>query len=236
VYKIEKSFFNDVEEDCRVASSDQQMNQMLMSINEIKEMLSERPIDNGIPDKILEQFREDMSEAAKIKRDLDVIQEAIDRTKIEIAALHLPGDNAQDISRMSDELGAIVNGTESATEGILAAVEKIDEDATDLNAALTDASLKNLSSDIQDQVVKIYEACNFQDLTGQRISKVIRTFSFIERRVDEMMEIWGGIDSFKGFEPAPVAECPKGGHLLNGPSLHDEEDVASQDDIDALFD
>jgi chemotaxis protein CheZ len=211
-------------------------NQMMDALAEIKDMLAQRSIATQIPEEILAAFRTDMAEAAKIKAQLDTIQMAIDRTKTEIAALHLPGEQTPDIPRMTDELGAIVNGTEQATEKILAAVERIDEDSHDLFASVRTKNQRDAVADIQEQVVRIYEACNFQDLTGQRISKVIRAFSFIEKRVAQMMDIWGGIESFKGFEPIAIVHTQTDGHLLNGPALAHDENVVSQDEIDALFD
>jgi chemotaxis protein CheZ len=208
----------------------------MSAIGEIKDLLSNNSVETAIPTQIMDDFRSDMAEAAKIKAELSTIQKAIDSTKYEIAALHLPGEEAPDISRMSNELDAIVNGTEQATENILSAVEQIDEDATDLRATLKTDNQIDMAADIQEQVVKIFEACNFQDLTGQRISKVIRAFGFIEKRVEQMMEIWGGIESFKGFEPEKLVDNGTGHHLLNGPSLVSDADVANQDDIDALFD
>ena len=216
--------------------SPQQYNALMESIAEVKNLLSENAVPTEIPTQIMDDFRSDMAEAAKIKAELITIQKAIDSTKYEIAALHLSGEDSPDITRMSDELGAIVTGTENATEVILTAVEHIDDNANDLGAAVRTNAQRDMAADIQDQVVKVFEACNFQDLTGQRISKVIRAFTFIEKRVDQMMEIWGGIDSFKGFEPEEITDNGSDHHLLNGPSLVSDADVANQDDIDALFD
>ena len=233
-FKIEKQLFQPANDSIEAASPSQN-NQVLAAIAEIKEMLSDSKVPAEIPSQIMEDFRADMAEAAKIKAELSLIQKAIDQTKYEIAALHLPGEQTPDISRMSDELGAIVAGTEQATDTILNAVEQIDDKAGDLQAALRDDNQKDLAADIQEQVVKIFEACNFQDLTGQRISKVIRAFGYIEMHVDKMMEIWGGIESFKGFEPEAIVDNGSGHHLLNGPSLDSDDDVANQDDIDAMF-
>ncbi len=235
VFKIEQQL-TPVSNDNMESLSSHQHKQLMSAIGEIKNLLSEKSDNTAIPTQIMDDFRADMAEAAKIKSELIIIQKAIDSTKYEIAALHLPGEDTPDISRMSDELGAIVSGTEQATENILSAVEQIDENATDLLATLKVDNQIDMAADIQEQVVKIFEACNFQDLTGQRISKVIRAFGFIEKRVDQMMEIWGGIDSFKGFEPEEITDNGSGHHLLNGPSLVHDTDVANQDDIDALFD
>jgi chemotaxis protein CheZ len=55
-----------------------------------------------------------------------------------------------------DELNEIVRVTEDTTNTILEEAEEID------NGGM-----------ITDSVAKIYEACSFQDITGQRIGKVV---------------------------------------------------------------
>jgi chemotaxis regulatin CheY-phosphate phosphatase CheZ len=39
---------------------------------------------------------------------------------------------------------------------------------------------RKLAEDVQDHLTRIYEACNFQDIAGQRIGKVIETLSAVE--------------------------------------------------------
>jgi len=92
-----------------------------------------------------------------------------------------------------------------------------------------------LVADIQDRVIKIFEACNFQDLTGQRITKVVSTLQFIETHIVRMMEIWGGLEAFKDIEAEQTSKREDDAGLLNGPKLAGETGHASQDDIDALF-
>lgn len=186
--------------------------------------------------KIIDDYKHDLNEASKIKDELNRIYAAISQTKQEIANLRMSGDSSLELSRMTDELGAIVAGTEQATETILHAAEEIDTKATDLIAALKQQANKDDACDIQEMVIKIFEACNFQDLTGQRITKIVTAFQFIEGRVENMMNIWGGIESFQGIEPEQPEQRQGDAALLNGPALECDEDVASQDDIDALFD
>ena len=50
-------------------------------------------------------------------------------------------------------------------------------------------------------MISIFEACNFQDLTGQRINKVMTTMKFIEHHINTMMDIWGGVDAIKAHAP-----------------------------------
>jgi len=186
-----------------------------------------------LSEKALEQLRRDQHEAAKIKAEMDLIYEAINRTKREIATLHVSGCNGQELSRVTNELDAVVGGTEQATETILAAAEVIDERAGNLSAKLKGDD-QGLANDIQDQIVQIFEACNFQDLTGQRITKVVGTLRFVEERIIKMMEIWGGVESFKEIE-VELEHRMGDQSLLNGPSLDSDQGIASQDDIDALF-
>lgn len=185
---------------------------------------------------ILDEVKRDLGEAAKLKHELSEIYEIIDDTKKEIATLHTTGFKGEEMSRVTDELDAIVVGTEQATETILTAAEEIDQNATTLIAKIPDEADQGLVDDIQLQVVKVFEACNFQDLTGQRITKVISAFRFIEERVGNMMDIWGGIDSFADIELDDIDKPTGDDALLHGPSLEDDEDLADQGDIDALFD
>ena len=95
---------------------------------------------------------------------------------------------------------------------------------------------KILSEEIQERVVSIFEACNFQDLTGQRISKVMTTMKFIENHITVMMDIWGGVDAIKAHAPLIADDRAGDARLLNGPKLDGDAGHASQNDIDALFD
>jgi chemotaxis protein CheZ len=182
-----------------------------------------------------DSYRAQLAEMKKLKDELDLIYDAINRTKQEIATLHVTGFKGQEMARVSRELGAVVGGTEKATQQILQAAEYIVETANNLSVAVKMGKEAGIAQDIQDRVIQIFEACNFQDLTGQRITKVMATLKFIEEHVVRMMEIWGGIDAFKDFEDAAHATHDKEIRLVNGPRLDDEAGHASQQDIDALF-
>ena len=77
------------------------------------------------------------------------------------------------------------------------------------------------------------EACNFQDITGQRITKVVNTLKFVEERIDAMIEIWGE-DDIAEVDPSVTPDSEGDSALLNGPALGDEG--IDQNDIDKLFD
>jgi chemotaxis protein CheZ len=170
-------------------------------------------------------------ELQQLKSDTDAIYLALNRTKQEIASLHV---NAfwPPPARMVRELDAVAESAERATQQILSAAEQIEDAATSLTASLGREQERMLALDIQDNILRIFEACNFQDLTGQRIAKVLGTLKFIEERVAHMVEIWGGMEALQSYtDEADINRDP----LLHGPRLDDDNDHVSQDDVDALF-
>jgi chemotaxis protein CheZ len=81
-------------------------------------------------------------------------------------------------------------------------------------------------------VVQIFEACNFQDLTGQRVAHVMATLKFVEEHVARLLTIGHGIERFK---PVVFGEEAGGDRFLNGPKLPGDRGLSTQDDIDGLF-
>src|SRR5215468_6415903 len=185
---------------------------------------------------LLDTYRAQIEQCEKLKVELDLIQDAINRTKREIAVLHGKSFNGEEMAKVNGELGAVVGGTEQATQQILEAAESIDQAASALSKVDSVDQQKRLADDIQERVISIFEACNFQDLTGQRISKVMTTMKFIEQHINAMMDIWGGVDAIKAHAPPIIDTRDEDAKLLNGPKLAGDAGHASQDDIDALFD
>ncbi len=171
-------------------------------------------------------------ELRQLKSETDAIYHALNRTKQEIAALHVNAFGPPP-ARMTRELDAVVESAERATQQILGAAEDIEDAANTLSASLKRQQEQALALDIQDNVLRIFEACNFQDLTGQRIAKVMTTLKFVEERIAHMIEIWGGIDAFRTY--AAAATDLNGGAMLHGPKLDGDDGHVSQDDVDAIF-
>ena len=184
---------------------------------------------------MIDAYRAQIDQCEKLKIELDLIHEAINRTKREIAVLHGKSFSGEEMTKVTGELGAVVGGTEEATQQILEAAEAIDEAAGALAKTPSADQQARLSQDIQDRVITIFEACNFQDLTGQRINKVMTTMKFIEHHINVMMDIWGGVDAIKAHAPAVIDERIGDARLLNGPKTAGEDGHVSQNDIDALF-
>jgi chemotaxis protein CheZ len=196
------------------------------------------PVSRDVADAhaLLETYRAQIEQCEKLKVELDLIHEAISRTKREIAVLHGKSFDDNEMAKVTGELGAVVGGTEEATQQILEAAESIDQAASALSKVTSPDQQRILSEEIQERVVSIFEACNFQDLTGQRISKVMATMKFIESHIVVMMDIWGGVDAIRAHAPAIIDEREGDARLLNGPKLAGDVGHASQNDIDALFD
>ena len=142
----------------------------------------------------------------------------------------MPG--GEQTARAHRELHAIVGGTEQATQSILQAAEAIEQAANTLTASVKGSHDRGLAHDIQDRVVQIFEACNFQDLTGQRVAHVMATLKFVEEHVTRLLTIWQGIEQ---FQPIVFGEEAGGDRFLNGPKLPGGRGHSTQDDIDGLF-
>lgn len=173
-------------------------------------------------------------EAKHLTRELEELSHHILNTKREIALMRSAESSPGGFEAANFELDAIVKATEDATNGIMNAAEAIEQHATALGGELdADARAAEVTG-INNQVVAIFEHCNFQDLTGQRISKIIRTLDYISTRIENMIRIWGPsvIDGAMEGEPAPEKEKSDEA-LLNGPQLPGQG--VSQNEIDNLF-
>jgi hypothetical protein len=129
------------------------------------------------------------------------------------------GTAAAPLSRFTHELEAAVKTSEQATQKILAAAEEIDQAANSLSAAVKGNSEQGLAQDIRERVIAIFEACNFQDVTSQRLAKVKTALAGMEQLVGAVL---GEFESDRS--PA-----------VRGPPLDGDDGHASQSEVDSLF-
>ncbi|MBW7851508.1 MAG: protein phosphatase CheZ [Rhodospirillales bacterium] len=168
-----------------------------------------------------------------LRTELRALALCIQQTKLEISALR-PNDSDEDrLVAVTFELDAIVTSTERATQNILDASEKIDELVAAIGAQVKDPHAKQQAEEVREHVVAIFESCNFQDITGQRITKVVNTLKYVEDRINAMINIWGA-ETFVGLQPKEELDVDEEAKLLNGPQL--ENRGISQSEIDKLFD
>src|SRR6185312_11797088 len=155
--------------------------------------------------------------------EVQALARTISAARQEIAELRVDDIMDRDIPFATDELDAIVEHTAVATNAILESCEMLDQIATTVTG---EAAAK-----LQEAVTKIYEACSFQDITGQRITKVVSTLKTIEAKVAQIITTFG----VKGEKPAISAEAgiEAPAELLNGPQL--PSNAMDQSDIDKLL-
>ncbi|HEX9463084.1 MAG TPA: hypothetical protein VGB82_10840 [Alphaproteobacteria bacterium] len=176
----------------------------------------------------------DQAALDKVRHEVEAIAARITLTKQEIAALKHPLAKEDKLSTASLELSAVVKSTEEATQAIMQVAEHLDEIAREVTSLVTDGYVVSRLNEMTESIVKLYEACSFQDLTGQRITKVVKTIDFIEERIETMQVIWGRKDIEK--IPLPEDEISKkdDGLVLHGPS-NAAAGAISQDEVDKLF-
>jgi len=202
--------------------------ELMAELSALRAMIATRPSEAAPPEQKVAA-----AEARKLKIELDVIDQAIKKTKGEMGSLQEHGLDGGQMARITQELAAVKVGTTEATDRILKAAEAIEQNSTALAAALKGAHEQGMAQDIQDQVTQIFEACNFHDLTSQRISKVVTTLKLLDDHMAQMIEIWSAIERFTNY--VGHLTPPNGDSMLNGPKLEGDEGHASQNDIDDMF-
>ena len=157
--------------------------------------------------------------------ELKDLQRIIDEARREIGNARVSEIGGKHIPTATDELDAVVEATADATGKIMDACDVINEKAAEAGGEAGDA--------ISAEVIKVYEACSFQDITGQRITKVVTTMKTIEDKVDRLLKSLGEtlpIEETQAEEEDARSEDEK---LMNGPQMDDQ--AISQDEIDKLL-
>ncbi len=176
--------------------------------------------------------------AHDILSELAEIQTHIATTRAEISALKPGNGEESQFSSAKQELQEIVDATAKATNDILSESERIVEISGMLVERLPNDQIEVIGEELMaldNASTQIMLACGFQDLTGQRITKVVNTMIFVEERINKLMELWKieeGTGSSELVSVRPDDDRPDK-DLLNGPQK--EGEGISQNDIDAMF-
>jgi len=166
----------------------------------------------------------------ELYNELEALASYIRDAKMDIAALRPDEVRDQYIPTAADELDAIVQATEIATNSIMDATEEIEAVMATLDG--------DQAEKLMNATTNIYEACGFQDITGQRITKVVKALKDIEDKIEGLVTAFGSeIEKIKASSPVPDAKPENAeitdADLLDGPQL--EGDATSQAEIDALL-
>ncbi len=179
---------------------------------------------------VLSTMRGDLTgQETSLLHEVEELGRTIARARSEIAALQVDDISASHIPSATDELDAIVAHTATATNSILEVCETLDGLAGRQDAEGAAA--------LQDATTRIYEACSFQDITGQRITKVVATLKAIDHKVANIVAAFAPVDGTAAPAAAvapAVAVAAVGEHPpALGPQL--PGNAMDQTDIDKLL-
>ncbi len=211
-------------------SADQNIQDRLSSLRSAHGELVKVSEISGVVESIMATMKGDLSaDDLELYNELQALAIYIHDAKSDIAALRPDEVRDEYLPTASDELDAIVMATEKATNTIMDATEQVE--------AVMETLDGEQAEKLMEATTNIYEACGFQDITGQRITKVVKALKDIEEKIDALVMAFGSeIDKVKANEPKQDAispDAPSDEDLLGGPQQ--EGEAATQEEIDALL-
>lgn len=166
-------------------------------------------------------------EMLQVATELKDLLKYIGAAKSELISMQPKSLSHRDIPDAAEQLAAIVSATEDAASSIMDAADNVGEIAVELGGEVG-KKLETISTEL-------FQASSFQDITGQRITKVSRTLDQLEQRLSSLAVAIGD-DYVAPQEDLNVDDqgvAINSDDLLHGPQL--EGDGNSQDEIDAIL-
>ncbi len=213
-------------------------NALLRALVDMKQTKNQLNIEDvgALFENMAQSLTKESKADAFIRQEIEKIAAYISHALEEIASItpsdeaeanDNPENNIKNISYANAELAAVVEATEHATNNILDAADIIQEKVATLSGN------ESTKKEIVDATIKIYDACNFQDITGQRIGKVVRTLDYLDTKISKLKSFIEETstdgaeldEQFRDRRPDAV--------LMNGPQLPGS--APSQEEIDLLF-
>ena len=159
--------------------------------------------------------------------EMRAMSQLLIESRAEIVAMAPPSQSGAALQEAGDALDIVVAETERATFEIMNQAERAQAAAVRLHEGTSTEIAAGLA-EVNEATTAIVLACIFQDITGQRIRKVMSTLHEIEHRVAALIALMG-------INPADIAPTPHAEpQLLNGPSSAAEGGLA-QGAVDDLF-
>ncbi|MFC1513357.1 protein phosphatase CheZ [Thermodesulfobacteriota bacterium] len=177
----------------------------------------------------------------EMKGGIGDVYHSIADFKKDLGQMSSQADSAETlIGDASDQLEEIVKTTESATNRIMDIVETFQDLLTEMSAAAEAMPAAGEGSLLQGHIrrmqadtMEIMTACSFQDITGQRVRKVVDLIRGIEKRILEMM-VSSGVkikEKREGKDEFQIADdAHKAVDLLQGP-----DSSVGQENVDDLL-
>lgn len=194
-------------------------------------------------DAVKSMFGQDTSSRAEIFHELGSLAQFINQTRKELAEAKKDHIADKELPDAESQLDAIVTMTEQATGKIMDACDNLSNFHNDMRERLIAmdppldpdamAGVEDAMTQAQTSITHIYEACNFQDITGQRIQKVVKLLQDIERKVLKLVVTLGLAERNDALDEDTKAHLTEEVTLLNGPSMPGQG--LEQDEIDAIL-
>ena len=169
--------------------------------------------------------------AGASERELRELRQQIASLQSELAAMRHPRAGHDRVLLAARELNAVVATTAEATDNILSTAEEIGSTIDALQRNSEDPAVEEAADKVGDLVTRLYTECAFQDLTGQRVQRVVNTLNFLDGRLAAMIDVFG--DAFEQLPVPEVAVSSGESALLNGPQL--DNPGVTQGEIDRMF-
>ena len=189
--------------------------ELMEELSALRAMLADAPARKSVDTNAPQQ-----DHIQRLATELCLIQSAICGTEQDRGGRDDSRWTVTPTAHIASELKAVMQGSEQATQKILDAAEDIDQAANNLSAALKDDFEQGLTQDIRDRVLQIFEASNFQDITSQRVAKVLASLGRLEHQIAR------ALDELKRIAAAPP---------VHGPGLPGDRDHVTQSDVDSMF-
>lgn len=168
--------------------------------------------------------REDLEQ---LSREIAAVGQYVSRMKREIGALR-PNEIYRDqLPSAHGDLDSIREATASSANRIMSAAEAI--------LALEAPTLDAYRAEVEDKVMQIFEACTFQDISGQRVARVDEMLRHIEKRLQRFALAVKASDGRSGYDRESIMrEARREVLIVEGPQ--NAAAGIDQSAIDKLFD
>ena len=179
----------------------------------------------------------------KLYQELGELAKYINNAKKELQEVKSSNIADEALPTATNQLDAIVQMTEQATGRIMDECDRVTMFHNDMRERLINmdpplepdalAGVDDAMNEAAASITHIYEACNFQDITVQRVQKVVKALQEIERQVLRMVVVFGLMENKHNLDAATTAELQEDAVLLNGPQLNGQG--LDQDEIDSIL-
>lgn len=177
-----------------------------------------------------------MSKQRAVSLETEVIKlfGLVQKLRSDLATVHVPNGETPVLESAADQIKAITEESEAATNTVMDATEEISNIATKLQREIKFAGASPIFQDILDNSQKVLEACQTHDIIEQRLSRVIRTINLVEGTLNSMV-VTVGKGAVTDMETAISGIHVRDGDLeLSGPPTNGSG--LSQPEIDTIFD